>query len=205
MVRHELSLENKASLDRWCQVTPGHEILYEDSIRGVVQAIDIMQLLCPSELSVGLLSHLLFSEFPATHSSVTIVDQAVMTVIYGRLWDEAYVDVTTLAHHSLVNLLDTLWTKEWVVFPFLSRSHFTGVLVQYNRLDTSNGSFLHGNLKYIDSFLSENPDQAHLVLDFIDWTYSRSSPTITSGQWETDLRTTNVSGTRSARRSEETH
>ena len=166
------------------------ETLHNNGLCGTVHAVDIMNLLSPSTLSIGLLSHLLFDQFPNDHSLVTVVDEGVMAAIYSRKWDEAYSDRDSVAHPGLCTLLDNMWKKEWIVFPFMTGSHFHGILVNYFREDIGTSRDIRGSINYIDSFLSEDPQHAHLIRDFLTWTYDRCVPSIAQGQWTINVKTT---------------
>ena len=83
-----------------------------------------------------------------------------------------------------------MWHKEWIVFPFMTGSHFHGVLVNYSREDTDSSLSIRGSINYIDSFLSEDVQHAHLIRDFLSWTYERCVPSITCGQWAINVKTT---------------
>ena len=187
---HQLSEPDKDVLRQWCRAMPTMDFVYSNGMRGVVQAIDIMQLLSPTTLSIGLLMHLLFAQFPDEHPSVTVVDEGVMASIYKREWDKDSMDSNSLAHSGLCNLLDTMWLKEWIVFPFMTGSHFHGVLVRYSLQTTDNGNFLKGGIYHIDSFLSTDDKHAHLIQDFLQWSYGQSTPIITDGQWDINLQST---------------
>ena len=188
--RHHLSSADKEFLMLWCRETPPTETLYADALRGTVNATDILQLLCPSMLSFGLLTHLLFSQFPISHPSVTVVDEGIMGTIFNRTWGDDYLDINSLNYHTLHALLATMWTKEWIVFPFLTGSHFHGVLAKFETLDIDTGHTLRGNLYSIDSFLSEDISHSARIKEFLEWTYALCTPSITAGHWEISLRPT---------------
>ena len=89
LTRRQLSNHDTRFLDRWCRDTPESTILHQDHQHGIVQAIDVMQLLCPTSLSIGVLSYILGESFPSDHESVVIIRQLTsgeIWVIWPYLW-----------------------------------------------------------------------------------------------------------------------
>ena len=143
------------------------KIIHQDHQHGIVQAIDVMQFLSPTSLSLGVLSYTLGVSFPSHHASVVLVDQVVMEAIYAGRWIDIYHDSTKFGHIPLHAPLQTPWTKELIVFVFLQGSHFTANALQYSRIQTADGLLINGRIHHLDSFLNTNQTQLDSTMSFL--------------------------------------
>ena len=143
-----------------------------------------MQLLSPTSLFLGALSYFMWASFPSHHVSAVLADHVVMKAIYARRWMDLYHDSKEIGHIPLHALLQTLWTKSWIVFVFLQGNHFTANAVQYSRIQTADGLLIHGRIHHLDSFLNTNQLQLNSTMLFLEWTYAPCSTPIITGQWE---------------------
>ena len=93
-----LSTDERHSISLWLQDKSASHVLHEDLFRGEVTTGDIQALVEPSTLTVGLILHLLFSQFPVGHCFVLILDQSLMEVIRDQKWVSVMQDPSHPAH-----------------------------------------------------------------------------------------------------------
>ena len=136
---------------------------------------DIQALIQPTTLAIRLILFLLNSQYPEGHSSVVVLDQAIMEAIQGRCWDSAYQDPDGPAYHTLHDYISIYGANDWIVILYSDNTHFTGHVVQCTYSPDDIAKTLRGRICFLDSF--KDPGTAHTerLQDFLTWA-SQLSP-----------------------------
>ena len=184
IVIQSLTAMDTEYLEQWCNTHDDSFLIHDNLFLGEVTAGDIKALLQPTTLSVGMLLHLLYEQYPVGHHSVLIMDQAIMEIITRRHWTTAYQDQTEPAHNSIQEFLRNFGTKEWIVVLYCDNTHFTSHIVHCNCQVNGDSINYYGSISYLDSFLDKGTNRTDLLKEFLDWACFHYSHKINSTKWD---------------------
>ena len=178
-----LSADESQSIILWLQKHSTTHILHEDLFRGEVTTGDIQALVRSSTLTIGLLLHLLFSQFPVGHPTVFILDQSLMEVIRDQQWVAVMHDRSHPAHNSLLDFFQHLGIREWIVVLYCDNTHFTSHVIRCNYQTNDEVHVLNGQISYLDSFLDSGSTYSNILTNFLTWACTHSRLQINRSLW----------------------
>ena len=179
----QISAIERQSISLWLLNTSASHVLHENQFRGEVTTGDIQDLVHPSTLTVGLILHLLFTQYPVGHSSVLILDQSLMEVIRDQDWVSVMQSPSHPAHPSLMDFFQSFMTKEWIVVLYCDNTHFTSHVVRYTCQYTGVEHNITGQITYLDSFLDHGTVRSEIFQTFLTWAGTHARPQISHFNW----------------------